>query len=374
MTGGDLLARILRDGPLSWGALGCDEQGFLDAARAEEAGPLIYHHQRNAAAFASWPHPVRTALEGAARAAAVRELLVQAELVRVLDVLDRHGIHPLLFKGTALAYTHYPHPSLRSRSDTDLLIPEADRGRVQDALRDVGYAASLMCDGDLLFRQFELARDDDFGVSHALDFHWAISTQAAFAAVLTYDEMSARALGVPALGPHARVPAPVDALLLALIHPAMHHQNRQRLLWAYDVRLLVRALDLGGMQELVHRAEEKGVAAICAHGLRAARDRLGVPVPGEVIERLAAVPVEQQPTAGYLTPGRSWARETAASLRGLTRWRDRLRLLREIALPSPGYMLRAYGLGDGGMARSLLPALYLHRGVRGALRVVSGRK
>jgi hypothetical protein len=37
-------------------------------------------------------------------------------------------------------------------------------------------------------------------------------------------------------------------------------------------------------------------------------------------------------------------------------------------------MLRAYGVGDTRLGRTLLPALYLHRGVRGVLRVITGRK
>jgi hypothetical protein len=97
-------------------------------------------------------------------------------------------------------------------------------------------------------------------------------------------------------------------------------------------------------------------------------------VPPDVLDRLAAAPVQDQPTAQYLVPGRSWARETAATLGALRGWRERLRLIREVALPSPGYMLRAYGVGDTRLGRTLLPALYLHRGVRGLLRVMTGRK
>jgi hypothetical protein len=370
----DLLAVILREGPLTWDALGCEERAFLNAARAEEVCPLVYHRQRDAPEFASWPQDVRQALEHEARAAVARELLVQHETVRVLEALDSRGVHPLLFKGTALAYTRYPHPSLRSRSDTDLLIREPDRDTVRDALKPLGYAPSLLCDGEVLFRQFEMARDDDFGVSHALDVHWAVSTQAAFAGVLTYDEMSSRASPAKALGEHARVPATVDSLLLALIHPAMHHQNERRLLWDYDVRLLVDAMDAAGFEELVRCAVRARVAAVCAHGLRAAGDRLGAPVPPGVLDQLAAAPLQDQPTAEYLEAHRSWARETAATLRALPGWRERLQLLWEVALPSPGYMLRAYGVGNTRLGRTLLPALYLHRGVRGVLRVISGRK
>ena len=59
-------------------------------------------------------------------------------------------------------------------------------------------------------------------------------------------------------------------------------------------------------------------------------------------------------------------------MRGLNGWRDRLRLLREVTLPSPEYMVEAYGVGRNG--RVLLPVLYVHRCVRGAWRVMSGRK
>jgi hypothetical protein len=374
MTARDALAAILREGPLAWDAVGCDARSFLDAARAEELCALIHRRQRDAPECATWPVEVRRALEDETRAAVARELLIQRELLRVLEALERHAVRPLLFKGTALAYTHYPQPSLRPRCDTDLLIRETDRGAAQEALAPLGYAPSVLCDGDILFRQFELVRDDQFGVSHALDVHWAISTQAAFAGVLTYQEMWPRALPAPALGPHARVPSTVDALMLALIHPAMHHQNAARLLWTYDVHLLAGALKPGDLEDLVRRATEKGIAAVCAHGLRTARDGLGTALPQRVLDALDAVAAQGEPTAAYLRAGRSWAQDTAASLRALTRWRDRLRLLREIALPSPGYMLRAYRVADTSLGRTLLPALYLHRGVRGVLRVVSGRK
>ncbi|MBI2536922.1 MAG: nucleotidyltransferase family protein [Gemmatimonadetes bacterium] len=370
----DALAAILRGQPLTWDRVGCDPPAFLEICRAEDISPLIYRHLRDTPELASWPDEVRDALEHESRAAVTQELLIQRELTRVLDALGARGVHPVLFKGTALAYSRYPHPSLRPRSDTDLLIRQTDTGAVPEALSALGYAPSLLCDGELLFRQFELVRDDEFGVPHALDFHWAISTQAAFAGVLTYDELASRAVAAPALGANARVPAMVDALLLALIHPVMHHKNQQRLLWTYDVHLLASVLDPRGFQELVSRATGKRVAAVCAQGLRLAQDWFGTAVQQTVLDQLAAAPLSEQPTAAYLVPSRSWASETAANLRGLPRWRDRLRLLREIAVPSSTYMLQAYRVANSRMGKVLLPALYVHRGVRGMWRVLSGRK
>jgi len=370
----DTLAALLKRAPMTWDRLACEPNAFLDACRDEEVSGLVYHHLRDAPAFATWPRVVRDALGDASRAAVARELVVQREIRRVVDALGARGISPVLLKGTALAYTVYPHPSLRPRSDTDLLVRRTDTEAVRESLAALGYTPSLLCDGEWLFRQFEWAREDEFGVSHALDVHWAISTQAAFADVLTYDELAARAAPAAALGASARVPATVDALLLALIHPVMHHQNQRRLLWAYDVHLLAETLDALGFQEFAAWATAKRVAAVCAEGLRAAREWFGGPVPRDVVDQLAAVSRIEQPTAAYLAPARTWKDETTAHLRGLPRWRDRLRLLKEIAVPAPAYMLRAYGVGGSGLGKTLLPALYLHRSVRGMWRVISGRK
>jgi len=48
--------------------------------------------------------------------------------------------------------------------------------------------------------------------------------------------------------------------------------------------------------------------------------------------------------------------------------------LREVAFPAPAYMLRAYRLDGVTAAGALLPALYVHRGLKGLWKVLLGRK
>jgi Uncharacterised nucleotidyltransferase len=368
------LAALLRGDARPWRDVPAEPAAFLAACAADDLAPLLWHHLHKTVAFGAWPPAVREGLAERARASAARELLVARELARVIAALAERDIRPLLFKGTALAYSVYPHPGLRPRTDTDLLVREPDVPGVRAVLGSLGYGAAVQCDGELLFRQFEVSREDEVGARHVLDVHWAISTQALFADLLAYDELHPRSMPIPALGSSAAGFGLVDALLLALIHPVMHHKNEQRLLWTYDVHLLAGRLDDAGFATLVERARAKGIAAVCAHGLEGAREWLGTAVPDAALPALRAMPAAEQPTAAYLTPGRAWLDETASSLRGLGSWRERLRLLREIALPSPAYMLRAYGVSDGRWGKALLPALYAHRGVRGVLRVLAGRK
>ena len=300
----------------------------------------------------------------------MREALRRRELVAALDVLGTAGIRPILLKGTPLAYTVYEEPSLRPRSDTDVLIRRDEREAVRTLLRSAGYTVTNLSDGEFLFHQFELAKEDALGFTHALDVHWKISAESIFADVLGYEELAAESRPVPALGPHARGAGPVHGLLLACIHPAMHHRNWERLIWLYDIHLLASRLAPAELDCFAALAVERRVAAICARELALTRSRLGTQLSDRTLAALAA---SEEPSAAYLERGRRWSDELQSNLRGLPRWRDRLKLLREVAFPAPGYMLRAYRL-DGMAAGALLPALYVHRGLTGLWKVLLGRK
>jgi len=334
---------------------------------------LVHERLRRLPAGHDWPPDICEAIAAGARAERARELLRQREISGVLEALAQAGVHPILFKGTALAYTVYGSAHLRPRSDTDLLVGRDAVERIRDVLAGRGYRAPLYCDGELLFCQFELARDDEFGVSHAFDFHWKISTQTLFADVLTYDELAATATSVPALGPHARAAGLAHALLLACVHPVMHHRNEERPLWIHDIHVLASRLTPSELERVADLALARRVGRIVANGLTLARRWFLTPVSETLIARLEAAS-PREPSAVYLEPHRRWHDELASNLKGLDRHADRWRLLREVLFPPASYMLKAYGFPPGSFRTLLLPALYLHRGMSGGLRVLGGRK
>jgi hypothetical protein len=49
-------------------------------------------------------------------------------------------------------------------------------------------------------------------------------------------------------------------------------------------------------------------------------------------------------------------------------------MLRDVLLPSPSYMLGVYGVRGKPLAPWLLPALYVHRNLRGAWKILAGKK
>ncbi len=279
----------------------------------------------------------------------------------------------MLFKGTALAYTLYQAPHLRPRLDTDLFIERADLDAVTRKFVELGYSQPAYCDGELLFGQVMFTKTDALGIDHVFDVHWRVSTQSVAARLVTFAELSAAAVDVPALGRGARSVGPAHALLLACVHAVVHHRNAERLIWIHDIHLLVSRLWPAELEEFVRLAIAGRVAAVCAHSLSVARTRLGTSIPDRLLRQLSEGAVDE-PSAAYLEPGRSWRHEQASNMAGLTGWTDRMQLAREVLLPSPAYMRKRYRLRPGPLGTVLLPALYIHRMVRGGLAMLRGRK
>jgi len=366
-----LIAALLRGDVTRWSDFALDAQTFLDLCREHEVEGLCFERLSKLDSTAGWPRQVWEELSDAARTRAAEELLRKAEIRRVVAALADAGTRPILLKGTPLAYTVYDSPASRPRADTDVIVSGADVEAARQVMRSLSYVETVQCHE--LLSQFEVQRCDRFGVIHAFDVHWSISTQPVFAGLLTYDALLLRAVAVPALGESAVAPCRVDALLLSCVHPAMHHRNDERLLWILDIHLLASGLSPAELDEFEALARMKKVVAICRRGLQQAQAVFGTLVAADLIGRLKRT-AGPEPSAAYLASERRWHHETIASLRALPRLGDRARLVREVLLPSPGYMLGAYGLRDKPLGTWLLPALYVHRNVQGAWKILIGKK
>jgi Uncharacterised nucleotidyltransferase len=366
------IAELLKGEEAAWSTFGIAPAELLETCCTEDLTSLVFHRLCEAPR-SDWPTSLRQQLRHMARAAAAVEMLRKREINSVLDALGAKGIHPVLLKGTALAYSVYSNPSSRPRADTDLIVPRDQTDALCHVMETLGYAMPNACDGELLFCQFQMAKADRLGMRHAFDIHWKISTQSLFYEVLAYDELDADAVPAPALGGTARVAAPAHALLLACIHPVMHHNNIERLIWVYDIHLLASSLSITELDRFADMAAARGVAAIAAHELALARSRFATRGLDEVIDRLAARR-GLEPSAAYLSPGRRWHDDLASNIGALPHWSDRVRLLREIAFPNRHYVLNAYGFPQGGLSAAMLPLLYSRRIVHGAWKIATGRK
>ena len=291
----------------------------------------------------------------------------------VADLLNRCAdaqIPVLLLKGTALAYSIYAAPSLRSRGDTDLLIAPKDRQRTQVLLAQVGFKSVGSTSSTDLQAGFE--RVDPSGARQVIDLHWAACNSPLLTGVWSFEELHTRAQRLPKLSPSALALSKSDALIHACLHWAINRHvpyhygelsrvGGNRLIWLYDLHLLAQSLDANDLADLRQQLVAKRIASLCLPALRAALAHLPTPALSELVEQIK--PLSRHNWRSWALSG-GWLRR---SLGELIASPHRARYLRDLLVADPE-ALRARYPND---SRST-PRLQLQRWLDG-IRRRSGR-
>jgi|GEM_PF-150110 len=357
-----LIAATLRGPAREWTAADVAMAGGVDAivaaAREQGVAALLWQVDRASGVLDG---DVRTALGADSRAEVTREMLRHGELGGLAQDFAAARCRALFFKGSALAYSHYPEPWMRPRVDTDIFLSRDEMDQVLGVLCSRGYVETdALSTGELVSHQAAWERRDGV-LHHVVDVHWRMANPQIFAHALGLDDLWADSKLLPALDPAARGPSNVHGFVLAAVHRLAHHQNHERLVWLYDLHLLASAFDRDEWAALVATARTARVAAVCRDALVKARETFGSDVPAEVLDCLDRGEVE--PTGVYVAARQDRIDVLRSDLEALA-WRDRLRLVREHLFPPVTFMLYRYRV----RRRSLLPALYAHRLVSGAYR------
>jgi hypothetical protein len=280
------------------------------------------------------------------------------ELIAVLRALDEAGTTPLVFKGAALAHTHYAESWQRPRLDADILIAPDSRERVFATLSGLGYGRPPLISGDLVMYQAPFARIDHLGIEHALDIHWRTANPQVVSTVLSHGELVERSVIVGVEGYPMRVPSPVDALLIACVHRAAHHSGLDLSFWIEDIHLLASRFSASEWRAFVERAARRSIRGLCLQGLRRAKEAFHTAVPGEVLAALSAVTGEA--SAVFLRSQLRPIDRLRADLRALGPVAA-ARLVREHLFPPADYMQAKYGV----TGTAWLPAYYASRALHG---------
>ena len=356
---GRTLASGRVSGALPSGAGGSD--AVLEAARRHRVDVLLADLMlRVSDDSGPWPFD-RESLDAIVRLAAARDILDARDVSPIFSDAHRNRIDLLLLKGTALAYTHYPHPHLRPRNDIDLYVRHDDLDRAEAVLRSRGFERAPEANAELWTGQRHYAKTAPAGAIH-VDLHWRVVNPLVFADALTFDEVWPRAVSVPALGPSVRTLSPPDALLLACLHRVAHHQDRANLLWLWDIHLIASRLSAAEWSLALDTAASSRVRSVCARGLSLARERFGTVFPEQIRDSNRSATGE--PGAAFLREGLRLVDVARADLGALTTWREKFALVREHVCPPIAYMRTRYAR----CPPVLLPLAYLHRIIRGAPR------
>ncbi len=362
----------------------CDPAGLTAASLGEaDVDALLAGAEQHgvtallAAKFAGAPaSPFVERLRALAREHAVWELGHRKALREALSSLAAAGIEPVLFKGTALAYSIYPNAALRLRGDTDLIVPWREREGFTQVMARCGFTPASASAAATIGYQTSFSRPTSEG-AHELDVHWRISDSEVLSRLFTYEELRADAVFLPALAPGARAASPVHALVLACVHRGSHrhnpyyvsgtpHSGGNRLIWLYDLHLLAESFTEREWRSVTDLARLKGLRGICLDGLAQARQCFATHIPDPVFAALAPDGV-REPASDYLAAD-PW-RQQWQDFRALPGIRHKVRHLRALLFPPAEYMRNKYADEPG----QWLPWLYARRAFAGAWRRLNGR-
>ena len=206
-------------------------------------------------------------------------LLWDLERDRVVHVLSRRGVRPLLLKGSALRERVYDDPTERSMGDLDLLVTHEEIEPSMAALREAGYAsASAEVLDAYRLRHFHHLLTHPRGF--VVELHWALTEPGSRVPLnekqfLARASTSSRANSAP-----VRVPSAEDLLLHVV---SQNEEDAFGLLRRIvDVDRIVAVSPRLDWPYMIRAASDAGLDLALAVSLRLAELLLRTDVPSEL--------------------------------------------------------------------------------------------
>lgn len=265
---------------------GVDWQVLGTTALRHGVLPLLYTRLDRMARDVA-PQEELARLRGLFLANSRRNLLMTAELLKLLRLFNTRGIPVIPFKGPVLAVQAYGGPALRQFVDLDLLVRREEIKEVEELLMAHGYrlryAFTPAQERAHLKRTCEFTFSPVKGTAH-LDVHWRFAAD--YLAARLDPAVAFAGQGTVLLEGHP-VPmlAPADMLLYLCLHGVFH-------LWTElsticDVAWFVQANPDLDWQDLFRKAEAAGLRRTVLLGLALAHDICAAELPATVAGAVA---------------------------------------------------------------------------------------
>jgi hypothetical protein len=255
-----------------------DWESALELARAHGMEPLAAWYLNTDCNGMLAPQLHRRLHEVMRRTAAA-SLLLSAELIKVLNILQAHHVQAVPLKGPVLAAMLCDEIAWRESCDLDLLVRRADIARARQALCDAGYRVdSRLPPGEENARfhwrsQLILWRE---GGGPAIDLHWQL-LPSLFPAARYFDSVWERLETAAFQGREMAALCPLDQLFFLCAHAARHswHSLRQ----AADIARLIAVRPDLDWQGALSAARRSDAGTVLALGLWMVNRLLLLPLP-----------------------------------------------------------------------------------------------
>jgi hypothetical protein len=339
----------------------------LDAARWSD---IVTASQRHGLTGLLWraietlgradvPSAAAELLQDTYRRSALSQALAYRELESLMGECARASIPLLVLKGAALARTLYSEPPLRPFGDLDVLIPQGEAHHLREMLIARGLRQVEMALGFNLDYYGEMAFFATRASDLMIDLHWELAAPGYYRRRMDVGWFWENTEEFVVGAQRARRLNPTAQLMHLALHAGLHHQDNLRLIWLYDIALLVtrRGKDIH-WQAADEYARRTSLARPLRAMLDAAHSQWGVTLPQEAMTRFHPSPWAWRERAVYaVTTARHPEARALSDAMSAPGMGQKLELVREQLFPTAAYMREHYGVTND----ALLPFYYARR-------------
>ena len=270
------LKQYIDDFAIDWGKL-------LALAEQHCVRPLLLQSLK-AVCWDAVPPSVRLELEGFCKSNAQKNLLLAAELLRLLGRFNENEVPVVAFKGPILAEAVYGDLSLREFCDLDLLIRLQDLTKAEDILLACGYTAQFP---DRDYRTAFLSYHGQYAFRRGqsdlwVDLHWQFS-QDGVVFPLRAAEVWPRLIEETVAGRAVPSLAHDDQALFLAAHGTK--EGWRSLLWLCDFAEFLRRYQDRDWIAILERAARSHSSRQLLLAIELAATMLDAPAPAELLDQ-----------------------------------------------------------------------------------------
>lgn len=204
------------------------------------------------------------------QASATRSMIAGKQLRPLLTAIGTAGERCLILKGPALSGYLYPSPAMRPFNDIDILVLPERFTQVRQVIKNLGYR----CEAERFDRYRALHCEETFrhpseSTFLPVELHWDIHHLYGFRGPGTSEDFFERAIQKPFEEISFEGLNPIDELIHLTLHMTLVHTRDIRLIWLYDIHLLLKEIHRLKMEEaLYQRAREWSASLPLFHALQ----------------------------------------------------------------------------------------------------------
>lgn len=342
-------------------------QPLVDRARYQGLVPLLSAALQGRE-MADVPPETARRLQDQYRSTALASAAALGELDALVCELDAAALPHIILKGAALARWLYPQPALRPFGDLDLLSRQQNAAQIDEILAARGYSkGGELAAGFAEAYYSEMAYTRQTPPRIHLDLHWELFVPLYYRRRLDPEWFWQHTMRVGAGAAPMRILDPTAQLVHLSVHATLNHQHDPRLIWLYDLALLLAHADKIDWQAVLVFVNAAGLGQSVADILEQTARAWGVAAPAEPLAALEHAPSSAgDRTALALTVApQNQARVLADALSSPGVGNKARYALRHL-FPAPAYMRERYHI----RRNVLLPAYYVVRFAESSVKLV----